>query len=110
MADDAYAVQADVSKVEDANRLIEETVNHFGRVDILVNNAGITRDSTFKKLNGEDWRRVIDVNLNSDLHTTSFGSLPYFWNQKKEELLIFLLLLVKLVDLDKQTTQQQKQD
>ncbi len=36
---DVYAVQADVSKVEDANRLVEETVNHFGKVDILVNNA-----------------------------------------------------------------------
>ncbi len=62
---DVYAVQADVSKVEDANRLVEEAVNHFGKVDILVNNAGVTRDRTFKKLNREDWERVIDVNLSS---------------------------------------------
>jgi len=73
---DVYAVQADVSKVEDANRLVEEAVNHFGKVDILVNNAGITRDRTFKKLNREDWERVIDVNLSSVFNTTS-AVLPY---------------------------------
>ena len=73
---DVYAVQADVSKVEDANRLVEEAVNHFGQVDILVNNAGITRDRTFKKLNREDWERVIDVNLSSVFNTTS-AVLPY---------------------------------
>lgn len=73
---DVYAVQADVSKVEEANRLVEEAVNHFGKVDILVNNAGITRDRTFKKLNREDWERVIDVNLSSVFNTTS-AVLPY---------------------------------
>ncbi|MDR4943940.1 3-oxoacyl-ACP reductase [Bacillus wiedmannii] len=73
---DVYAVQADVSKVEDANRLVEEAVNHFGKVDILVNNAGITRDRTFKKLNREDWERVIDVNLSSVFNITS-AVLPY---------------------------------
>ncbi len=51
-------------------------MNHFGKVDILVNNAGITRDRTFKKLNREDWERVIDVNLSSVFNTTS-ARLPY---------------------------------
>ncbi|MDQ0199802.1 acetoacetyl-CoA reductase [Neobacillus ginsengisoli] len=68
---EAYAVQADVSKSEDAAKLVQEAVNHFGRLDILINNAGITRDSTFKKLSEEDWRKVIDVNLNSVFNTTS---------------------------------------
>jgi acetoacetyl-CoA reductase len=73
---EAYAVQADVSNYQDAAKLVEETVNHFGRLDILVNNAGITRDSTFKKLSEEDWRKVIDVNLNSVYNTTS-KALPH---------------------------------
>lgn len=73
---DAYAVQADVSVIADAENLINETVKHFGRVDILINNAGITRDSTFKKLSEEDWRKVIDVNLNSVYNTTS-KALPH---------------------------------
>jgi acetoacetyl-CoA reductase len=73
---DAYAVQADVSVSADAENLVNEAVKHFGRVDILVNNAGITRDSTFKKLSEEDWRKVIDVNLNSVYNTTS-KALPH---------------------------------
>jgi acetoacetyl-CoA reductase len=73
---EAYAVQADVSDIEQSRKLVEEAINHFGRVDIIVNNAGITRDSTFKKLSEEDWRTVIDVNLNSLYNTTS-AALPY---------------------------------
>lgn len=73
---EAYAVQADVSNSKDAENLVKEAVNQFGRVDILVNNAGITRDRTFKKLSEEDWRQVIDVNLNSVYNTTSVA-LPH---------------------------------
>lgn len=73
---EAYAVRADVSSTEDAANLVQEAIEHFGRVDILVNNAGITRDSTFKKLSSEDWRKVIDVNLNSVYNTTS-AALPH---------------------------------
>ncbi|MDQ6597155.1 acetoacetyl-CoA reductase [Bacillus salipaludis] len=68
---EAFAVQADVSNSDDAARLVQAAVEHFGKLDILVNNAGITRDSTFKKLSEEDWRKVIDVNLNSVFNTTS---------------------------------------
>ena len=73
---EAYAVRADVSNTDDAAHLVQEAIDHFGRVDILVNNAGITRDSTFKKLSSEDWRKVIDVNLNSVFNNTS-AALPY---------------------------------
>jgi len=37
----------------------------FGNPDILVNNAGITRDGVFRKMSLDDWRAVIDTNLNS---------------------------------------------
>jgi acetoacetyl-CoA reductase len=73
---EAHICQADVSKLEDAQRLVEETVQRFGQIDILVNNAGITRDRTFKKLGREDWDRVIDVNLSSLYNTTS-AVLPH---------------------------------
>jgi acetoacetyl-CoA reductase len=68
---EACVVQADVSKSDEAARLVQEAIDYFGRLDILVNNAGITRDSTFKKLSADDWRKVIDVNLNSVYNTTS---------------------------------------
>jgi acetoacetyl-CoA reductase len=41
-----------------------------GRVDILVNNAGITRDTVFRKMNPDDWKAVIDTNLNSLFNVT----------------------------------------
>ena len=43
----------------------------IGTVDILVNNAGITRDTVFRKMTPEDWRSVIDTNLNSLFNVTN---------------------------------------
>jgi acetoacetyl-CoA reductase len=73
---EAYAIQADVSNSNEAENLVHEAVDHFGKLDILINNAGITRDSTFKKLKEDDWRKVIDVNLNSVFNNTSVA-LPH---------------------------------
>ena len=50
MGGDAHIVQADISNMKEAEHLINETINQYGKLDILINNAGITRDSTFKKL------------------------------------------------------------
>lgn len=68
---EAIAVQADVSISEEATKLVNAAIDKFGRLDILVNNAGITRDRSFKKLSEDDWRTVIDVNLNSVYNTIS---------------------------------------
>lgn len=67
----AVAFQTDVSNLDEAHSLVEETISQYGRVDILINNAGITRDRTFKKLSKHEWDDVINVNLNSIYHTTS---------------------------------------
>ncbi len=56
-------IQADVSKYEDCQKIIEETVKEFKTVDILVNNAGITKDGLLMKMTPEDFDAVIDVNL-----------------------------------------------
>src|ERR1700694_2551892 len=52
---EAIAIQADVSDAAQAAKLIEETINRFGRIDVLVNNAGINIDRTMKNLPPEDW-------------------------------------------------------
>lgn len=59
----AIALQADVSRAEDVETLIEQTKEQFGRIDVLVNNAGITRDTLLLRMKPEDWQAVIDLNL-----------------------------------------------
>jgi NAD(P)-dependent dehydrogenase (short-subunit alcohol dehydrogenase family) len=58
------AVPADVSQPDDCTRVVEETVRELGRVDVLVNNAGIGTAYPATREAPEDFRRVIDVNLN----------------------------------------------
>lgn len=60
---DAFCVMGDVSKFDDAASIVNQTVEHFGRIDILVNNAGITRDTLMLRMKEEDFDAVIDVNL-----------------------------------------------
>ncbi len=59
----AIALQADVSKADRVDTLINATMEKWGRVDILVNNAGITRDTLLLRMKPEDWQAVIDINL-----------------------------------------------
>ncbi len=60
---EAIALQADVSKAEEVDNLLKQTLEKFSRIDILVNNAGITRDSLLLRMKPEDWQAVIDLNL-----------------------------------------------
>lgn len=57
------AVQADVARREDVDRLVDRARERFGRIDILVNNAGITRDALLVRMKDDDWDAVLDVNL-----------------------------------------------
>jgi 3-oxoacyl-[acyl-carrier protein] reductase len=59
----SIAIIADVSNIDDATRLIKETVEQFGAVDFLVNNAGITRDNLSVRMSEQEWDMVIDINL-----------------------------------------------
>lgn len=57
--------KADISRFEEATRLIEGVLKDLGRIDILVNNAGITMDKTLKNMALEQWEKVIAVDLSS---------------------------------------------
>jgi 3-oxoacyl-[acyl-carrier protein] reductase len=59
----SMVVKADVSKTLDAQKMVENVVNEFGKLDILVCNAGINMDSVIWKMTEEQWDTVMTVNL-----------------------------------------------
>ena len=77
----AVAMQADVSDPDQAARLIQDTIKMFDRIDVLVNNEGINVDRSLKSMSVEDWRRVIENDLNSYFYTV-IAALPFFMQQR----------------------------
>jgi len=61
---DAIGVAADMSVYEDVEDLVDAAVAEFGSVDIMVNNAGITDIQPAEEFDPDEWRKVIDVDLN----------------------------------------------
>ena len=66
-------VSGDVRKPEDVQGIMELIQQRSNGLDILVNNAGILRDRTIRKLTLDDWKAVIDVNLDGVFHCCKFG-------------------------------------
>ncbi len=66
----ALMVQADVTDATATERMYDRTNETFGEVDVLINNAGITKDTTFRAMEPEEWHAVIDVHLNGMFNTT----------------------------------------
>lgn len=59
----AVLVQGDVSRKEEAERIVAETQKEFSHIDVLVNNAGITRDTLVRRMKEADWDAVLSTNL-----------------------------------------------
>ncbi len=60
--------QADVTDPKQVQQMFQEVFKHHRRLDILINNAGITRDAYFLMMSVNDWRDVLDVDLNGVFH------------------------------------------
>src|SRR5512135_2818172 len=56
------AMQMDVTRMADIQRMVETAVREFGKIDILVNNAGITKVKDPLLLTEADWDRTLDLN------------------------------------------------
>lgn len=78
-ADDAQALAAelngdsyllDISQATAAKELQQYVIEKYGKLDVLVNNAGITRDKTIAKMNIDQWRSVLNVNLKAVIQLT----------------------------------------
>ena len=61
----ALAVEADISQLAEAEKVVIAGIEAFGTIDILVNNAGITRDNLFLKMKEAEWDAVVAINLKS---------------------------------------------
>lgn len=83
----ALAVQADVSRVEDAERLVERTLNEFGRLDILVCNAGVWEGAAVDVMTEELWDRVIEINLKGTW-TVCRAAVPQMKRQQQGRIVI----------------------
>ena len=73
---EAIAVQADVSKYDQAQGLIKAARKMYGGLHILVNNAGITRDTLLARMSEEDWDAVLDTNLKSVFNCSKAALRP----------------------------------
>jgi glucose 1-dehydrogenase len=66
----AVAIQGNVSKVADAKRVVQQSIEALGGLDILVNNAGVERRAPFWEVTETDYDLVLDVNLKGAFFTT----------------------------------------
>lgn len=78
---EVISVKTDVSNQEECRRLIEKTIQKFGRIDILINNAGISMRAMFKDLDLSVIHRLMDVNFWGTVYCTKYA-LPYLLESK----------------------------
>jgi NAD(P)-dependent dehydrogenase (short-subunit alcohol dehydrogenase family) len=78
--DDFHLVAADLSKPEQAQRLVSEAIDRFGRIDVLVNNAGIIDVGPIESQTLEIFERTMQINFFAALYTT-WAALPHLRKQ-----------------------------
>lgn len=76
MGEKALAIQADVSKYTDAERLVKEILAQFGQLHIVVNNAGITDDALILRMNEDQFDKVIATNLKGVWNVCKHAAKP----------------------------------
>ncbi|KAL4584746.1 hypothetical protein LXL04_009355 [Taraxacum kok-saghyz] len=76
---DVIVISADVSKVDDCKRFVDETIHHFGTLNHLVNNAGVCYIEDQRS--SSDYLSLMDVNFWGSVNTTQFA-LPHLHNSK----------------------------
>ncbi|RMD52444.1 MAG: 3-oxoacyl-[acyl-carrier-protein] reductase [Candidatus Thermofonsia bacterium] len=98
----AVAIQADVSKFDEAQALIKQAIETFGYIDILVNNAGTTRDTLLMMMSENDWDIVLDTNLKSVFNCCKAVARPMI-RRKKGGRIINISSVVGLIGQGGQT-------
>src|SRR5699024_8301510 len=83
----AIKVQADISKEDDVNHLVQSAVKHFGTLDIMINNAGFEKPIPPHEMPLEEWQKVIDVNL-TGAFLGSKAAVNQFLKEDKQGIII----------------------
>ncbi|MCR8939116.1 3-oxoacyl-[acyl-carrier-protein] reductase [Brevibacillus laterosporus] len=73
---EAIMIRANVGNTEEAENMVKEALERFGKIDILVNNAGITRDNLLMRMKESEWDEVINVNLKGVFNMTKALTRP----------------------------------
>lgn len=79
--DEARCFCVSMTDKEGIENMIKEIVNREGKLDVLVNNAGITKDAYFRFMKYEDWKKVLEVNLDGYFNMSK-TVIPYFMQRK----------------------------
>ena len=72
--DQAIGVHADVSKIEDLQKLIDTAVQRFGKIDIMVNNAGVETRTSILDTTEQQYDKVLNINLKSAFFGTQLAA------------------------------------
>ena len=75
------AYRSDASDYNQAEKLVTDVVDAFGKIDILINNAGITKDTLMLRMSEEQWDDVMNVNLKSVFNVTKHVLRPMMKNK-----------------------------
>ena len=81
---DADYFVADLRKEKQIQRLIRQTVEHFGRLDVLCNNAGIQKLASIEKASSSLWDDVMSVNLRGMFLSTKYVILHHEGHEVQE--------------------------
>lgn len=81
-----HAVVADMTRTQDVQRLVNETVEKFGALDILVCNAGAYEIRPFAEMSETDWASMLDINLTGTFRCIK-ASLPHLERSGKAAIL-----------------------
>ncbi len=78
---EAISIKTDVKNINDCKKLIDKTIEEYGKIDVLINNAGISMRAVFEDLDLSVIKELMDTNFYGAVYCTKFA-LPYLLEQK----------------------------